>query len=338
MAVQISTYTLPQMTDLVSRMFTKRLENYPYVIKNSGLVVEQNAPQGTGLFRRIAERPVKTLYARIKAEGAPASQAQWQYGYEKDIQIFRYGLDISITREMRIAGKDPEIINDLTSLADVCPQGEELDLTHRFTFGYVTSYTDRNGQTVDTTTGDGKALYDAAHTLTGSPMTYRNYLAGNPSFSKAALESIKRLVAEETLDNLGQKVAIDYNVIYCGDDENTNNQIDELMNATADVTSANAGTFNVYNKALRKVRLPLLATDKDGKPDATKRKFWGIASTDNTELYHITLEAPFLKAPRDGNNGEDFSSENWNYAARTSYGIGVISARWTKGSKGDGTA
>lgn len=337
MAVQISTFTLPQMTDILSRMFTKRLENYPYVMKSSGLVMEQNAPQGTGLFRRIAERPVKTLYSKVKPEGAPAQAAQWQYGYEKDIQILRYGLDISITREMRIAGKDPEIINELTSLADVCPAGQELDLTHRLTFGFSTSYVDRNGQTVDTTTGDGQALFSATHALTGTSTTYRNYVAGNPSFSKAALESIKRLVAEETLDNLGQKVAIDYDIIFCGDDENTNNQIDELMNATADVTSANAGTFNVYNKKLRKVRLPLLATDANGRPDATKRKYWGIASSANTELYLITLEAPFLKAPRDGNNGEDFSSENWNYAARTSYGIGTISARWIKGSKGDGT-
>ena len=60
---------------------------------------------------------------------------------------------------------------------------------------------------------------------------------------------------------------MDFDTIVCTDDEDTNNQIDELLNATADVTSANAGTFNVYGKgasSMRKVRLPLMATSATG--------------------------------------------------------------------------
>ena len=51
-----------------------------------------------------------------------------------------------------------------------------------------------------------------------------------------------------------------FDKIWCTDDENTNNAIDELLNATADVTSANAGTYNVYNKTMRKISLPRVAT------------------------------------------------------------------------------
>jgi hypothetical protein len=31
------------------------------------------------------------------------------------------------------------------------------------------------------------------------------------------------------------------------------------------------------------------------------------------------LEAPYVKSPADGNNGEDFSSENWNYLTAATY-------------------
>jgi len=47
------------------------------------------------------------------------------------------------------------------------------------------------------------------------------------------------------------------------------------------------------------------------------------------------LNEPYLKVPMDGNNGETFLSENWNYMTSADYGICVVSADWVRGSKGD---
>ena len=77
----------------------------------------------------------------------------------------------------------------LRSLGEATRQRMELDLTHRFTFGTATSYTDLDGETVSTTVGDGLALFSASHTVPDSSTTYRNIVANNPVFSRGGLEA-----------------------------------------------------------------------------------------------------------------------------------------------------
>lgn len=332
MALQINTATEPQFVDLVNRVFEKSLMSFPFIIRTSGLVRAENMPMNTGMFKRLVQAPVVTRFASRKPEGAPARAAAFQYGYEKDLQIYRFGLDISITREMRIENKNVEVVNQLLNVAKSVNERSELDLTHRLTFGSSSTYTDMDGYSIDISVGDTLALFSASHTLAGSATTFSNTLSGNPAFSKGSLESMERFVSEQTFDNLGNKVRMDFDIIWCGDDSVTNNRIDEELKATADTSSSNAGTFNVNNRKYRKVRLPYLATTATGAVDTTKRRYWGIASSEYCTLEFKMLEAPFLKSPTDGNNGEDFSTENWNYGGRGSYGIATVDPVWIKGS------
>lgn len=332
MALQINTSTYNQSVDLVNRTYTKALESYKPVMRGSGLVRVDTMAMNAGQFKRLFEMPVTSRFASIKDEGAPVASAQFQLGYEKELQIVRYGLSIEITREERIQNKNPEVIQKLVNMATQIPERMELDLAHRFTFGTATSYVEKDGRTIDITVGDGFQLFYSAHTLTGSSLTYRNRLVGDPAFSKGALEGMQRLVNEETFDNLGQKVALSFDLIWCSDDKVTNNRIDEELKATADTTSSNAGTFNVNYNSLRKVSIPYLATDAKGSPDTTKRRWWGIASSEMTDLYLCVLEQPQLFAPADGNNGEDFRTGNWAYKTEGSYGIATVTGRWVKAS------
>jgi len=330
MSAQLNTATLPQFTDLVTRMFTEKLVTVPQLMRTSWLVREQAIPEWTGQFRRFAEFPDRSLYAKIKDEGNAAQKAKIQYWYEKDLQVVRKGIDISITIEMRKQWKNQEIVQWLVDLTETCQNRLDLDLSHRITFATATTYTNMEWRSEDITVWDGFQLAYTAHTLTGASTTYRNVLAWNPQFSKWALENIKKLAVEETFNNLWEKMAMDFNVIFCTDDENTNNAIDELLNATADITSANAWTYNVYKGWMKKVRLPRVATTATWGVDTTKAKYWGIASTPNTQLVLWVSEAPYLITPAAGNNGEEFSTENWNYAARNAYWIATISWRWLK--------
>ena len=338
MAAQtINSGSLPQFTDLVERNFMDTLESMPQVMRTSGLVVEDPLAQNTGEFKRYAERLHRNQYGFTRDEGDTAQQAKVQYGYEKDLQVHTVSLEVSITKRMRVAGKDQNIIDAVTNLGTVCPDSIDLDLSHRLTFAFDTSYTDRSNDTIDTTIGDGLAWASAVHTLTGSATTYNNIITGNPQFSKAALENAQKLAVEESFNNLGEKMVVNCNIIFSTDDPNTCNQIKELLRATADVASDNSGTFNVYSNALRHVEIPRIATTAAGWVDTTKRKYWGIFSGTDSDFYFASLESPYLKTPTDGNNGEDFSSENWNYLAGTTYGIAIVTGRAIKISKGDGS-
>ena len=65
---------------------------------------------------------------------------------------YSVSLQISITEVMRKAGKNREILDKVTSLVTVVPNRMDLDLSHRLTFAWETSYVDKDGVTVDITT------------------------------------------------------------------------------------------------------------------------------------------------------------------------------------------
>ncbi len=336
MAIQtINSGSLPQFTDLVKRNFAYQLDEMPQVMRTSGFVMDDPMEQNTGEFKRYAERLHRNQYGSRRDEGDTAQQAKVQYGYEKDLQVHTVSLEVSITKRMRVAGKNQDIIDAVTNLSTVCPNSVDLDLSHRLTFAFDTSYTDRDGNSIDVTIGDGLALWSAVHTLTGSATTYNNIVTGNPQFSKGALENAQKLAVEETFNNLWEKMMMNFDILFSTDDPNTNNQIKELLKATADVTTNNEGTFNVYANALRHIRIPRLATTASGGVDTAKRKFWGITSSMNSSFYYSSLEEPYLKTPIDGNNWEEFSSENWNYLSACTYWITIVDWRWLKISKWD---
>lgn len=333
----ISSYTFPQMTDLVTRSFQDGLKTLPQAMRKSGLVVEEAMPQHTGEFKRFAERIQRNQYASVRDEWDVSKMAKVQYGYEKDLQVYTVSLEVSITKRMRVAGKNQEILDQITSLSEVCPATMDLDLTHRLSFAFSNNYVSRDGITIDCTVGDGLSLINAAHTLTGSSTTYSNAITSNPAFSKAALENAEQLFVEATFNNLGEKMSMKPDVIVTTDDPNTVNQVRELLKSTASIADEkNSGVINVYQAKYRHVVLPRLATTATGAVDTSKRKYWFLASTADSDFYLSVLEAPYLKTPADGNNGEEFSSENWKYLTAATYGIAIVTGRWIKGSTGAG--
>lgn len=335
---QISSYTLPQMTDLVDRSFLDGLEIMPRTMQEASFVIKDVMPHGTGDSKRFAERLHKDQYGRRRDEGDSSQQARVQYGYEKDMQVSTVSLEISITKRMRVAGKDQQILDRITNLSEVCPSRVELDLAHRLTFAWSTTYTNLDGETVDIATGDTKALIATDHTLTGSATTYSTQITANPVFSKGALAAAEKSFVEESFDNLGAKISMNPRLIVIGDDPDTIHEVRELLNAQADVDTNNSGTFNVYgDSGYSYIKVGRIATDANGAPDTTKRRYWFLVDPDASDFYYCVLEQPYLKTPSAGGNGEEFSSENWNYLAACTYGMAIVTARWIRGSKGDGS-
>lgn len=239
---------------------------------------------------------------------------------------------------MREFNKYPEVIRRLTNLAQMPINRLELDLEHRIGFGTATTYVDKNGATVDISVGNTLALFSTVHTLTGSATTYRNRLAGNPQISKGALEGMERLVAEETLNNFGEKVTVTFDMLWTTDDPVSVNTALEYLTSVAAPDFQNSGVTNVYKAKYKHVKLPLVATTAAGLPDATKRRYWGIASSMVSDAHLGIWERPHLKAPSNLNAGEEFSTDAWNFGTRMGYGIGIVTGRWIKFSSGDATA
>ena len=332
----INTNSLPQFTDLVKRSFLDGLKSLDQSMRNSGIVLEETMAQNTGLYKRYAERLTRNEYASFRAEGDAASQALIQYGYEKDLGVTTVALAVSITELMRVGGKDQDILDMVTDLTTVVPNSMDLDLSHRISFFTATTYVDRDGRTIDITVGDGLALGSASHTLTGSATTYSTLITGNPQFSKGSLETAEKSFVEGTYNNLWEKMTIKADTILTTDDPNTINQVRELMNATADVSTSNSATFNVYKNKYRHVVAPRIATTATGAVDSTKAKYWGLVASKASDFHLTILQSPTLSTPMDWNNGEDIATGNWNYVVRAIYGICIVTPRAFRLSTGLG--
>jgi len=312
----------------------RSVKNY---MLDSGMVQRMDIPENTGNTRKFSEVETNE-YLTYKGEGDQAARGQIQQGYSKTMTKYRVAENIGITYEMRKENKYPQVVNQLLSGGKKGWKTIDLDLSHRLTFGTSTSYTDRDGRTIDVSCGDGYALFYSAHTLTGSSTTFRNILANNPKLSKGALESIERLVTEETYNHLGEKMTATFDILWTTDDPNTINTAREYLKSTGDPEAAHAGVVNVYNGKYKHVILPRVATTASGAPDSDKRYYWGIASSEMSCFYLGVWEAPHLIPPQAGANSEDVQTDDWDFRNRAGYGIVIPGARWIKASKGDGSA
>lgn len=335
--MELNSVSLAVFTRLAGVIFTKALEMVDKVAQSSGLFVVENIPENTGETRDYQEVDLD-LYARFKGQGNQAARARVVLGYNILVTAVRFARDIGITYEMRRFNKYPDTVRRLTNLAQMPMNKLELDLQHRIGFGTDTTYTDMDGRTVTITVGDGLALYSTVHTLTGTATTYRNRLAGNPQLSKGALEGMERLVVEETLNNFGEKVPMPFDVLWTTDDPVTVNTALEYLNSVAAPDFANSGVTNVYKAKYKHVKLAMVPTTAVGAVDATKRRYWGIASSQFSDAHLGIWEAPHLKSPSDLNAGEEFSTDDWNFGTRMGYGIGIVTGRWLKVSTGDASA
>ena len=336
--MELNTASLGDFVRLAPIIFNREADSLPQHARDSGMFQVEAIPMNSGNTREYTEIDLEE-YADDKSESDQSARASVQQGYKKVLTSYRVSKDLGISFEMRTQNKYTSVIRRLTNLAGLAINRQDLDLTHRITFGTATTYTNRNGRSIDIALGDTLALFSTAHTLKASSSTYRNRLANNPSVSKGSLESMEQQVIENTVNHFNEKVTIDFDIIWSGDDPNTNNMITELIRSTATTDSGkNEGVINQYQNKYRHVRLPRLATDNLGNVNTSKNAYWGLASSKITDGVLAVWEEARLKSPSTTDAAEDFSSDDWNFGVRAGYGIVIVSGRWIHFSSGDGVA
>jgi len=334
---ELNTSTLSDFVLNAEIIFNREMDSIPQTARRSGLFKEIPFANNDGDTKKFTEIDLEE-YADKKAEGDQSARASVQQGYSKEGALYRVSKEITVTYEMRTRGKYMDITNRLTSLGKLVPNRMDLDLTHRLTFGTATTYTDKDGESVDIAVGDTLALFSTAHTLRGAATTFRNRVAGNPQVSPGALESMEKMRVENTFNQFGEKMTISADIIWSSEDPNTKYTIQQMLKSTTDVTQSNPGVVNTV-AGYRHVMLPRLATDANGGVDSTKAKYWGIASSLMSTAYLGVHEEARLKTPpADGKSNEEFSTDDWTFGTRGGYMIVVVSASWISFSSGDGTA
>lgn len=332
--------SIVNLTDFVRNAeiaWLKGADAFVPMARGSGLVREISIPNNSGNSREFSEMDLE-LYAKVKNERDEAKYAKVQQGYSKTGTLYRIAFAETITYEMRTQGKYLDVQSRLLNLLPTAMRRMELDLQHRISFATATSYTDMDGRTVDTTVGDTLALASTAHTVRGSAATFRNRLANNPQVSRGALEAMEKTRVENSINQFGQKVTVNDDILWTTDDPNTINTVRELLQSTASISAgASTGVPNVYQSKYRHVVLPLVATDKDGNVDSTKAKYWGLASSARSSFYLGVHEEPHVIPPTEG-DGKSSLTDDWFLNVRAGYMIVIPAAGWFSISTGDATA
>lgn len=318
-STNLSVITFEELSDNVERNFIAHMNLVQPVARQ--LFRVDPIGTGNGDTHTYNEYDTDTFSSQMP-EGVDAVKARFALGYEKSAKVVRYGKEVNVTEYMRKFNKVRRVQDDLLALMNYIPQGEELDLTHRFTFATSTSYTDRDGNTIDVSLGSGNALVGATQALSGTSTTYRNRISGDPLFSQGAYEAGLDLGVSDVLSNLGERRVMDFDVIFSTDDTATCMDIKRLLKSTGDVDGAHSGIINPHMGEKRHVVLPYLATTATGARDATKRKWWGLVATGQWHGYFGLAEAPYMTKPF-----QDPHNDNWVFGVRGSYLICVPGGR-----------
>lgn len=318
--------------------WTKSHDALPLVAEKSG--IWKVSPWGRGEGNTKVFQEIDTdLFANDKPEGDEITEGKTQIGYSKIMYPQRVAISKTITYEADFYNKYPDLTPIWESLGSTIANRREIDLQHRLTFGLETSYVNRNGNIIDTSVGDGFALFYTAHTLAGSSTTYRNRLANNPAFSSGALEGMLNMADQNSYTNLGEKVQFDFDIIWSTNEENTVNNIRKELNATADTGAPNSGVPSDYGVGgrwrFRHVVLGYVPTTATLDNDLDKLKYWGISSSKNTQMHVSIPERLNVTSPQVSSNATDILTEDMIFKATGSHGIASVSGRGNAFSSGD---
>lgn len=271
-------------------------------------------------------------FARRKEQGQKYTYGSIKQGYTLNLSQTRIGIIDAVTWEMRKFDKYREIDKKMRKLGEATAQRIELDLTHQFTFGMsAATYTNMDGETVSTKTGDGQNIFDTDHTITGDASVTQSNLI-TTAFGRTGLEAAE-LKFTTFVDNNGNKIVVNPDTIITTDDPALVNAVKEFLKSTQ-VPDLSDNAINVYQGKYKHIILPYLATSATGAYDSTKKDYWMLADLKNKDAILEVSEEPNFVAPSIGGNGEDFETDDWKFKSSACYAYGVLDYKWIVGSTG----
>ncbi len=319
--------TIPAVNDLVKKSFVKETFRPAGDVRK---IFHKETADWSSDSKRIQEVD-RERFAEVKVEGQSSAQRGVSQGYYKDISRKTISVTRKVSGEAYKALTAHKLAQYATQTgADVIDK-IELDMRNFIGYGDSTSYTDNGGFTVDTTTGDGYALFYTAHTLKNSSTTYSNILSGAPSFSESSLESAEDYFNYNVLDNNGQRITIDPNTVITSRKATMVNRVARVLGSMSPEqiegsTNMNAGVKNTYKNKYRHLVVEFDVTALNVS-DSSKSFYWYLAALGGMpetsfQGYYVSWLSPQV-AP------VEIDQDKWtlSYTARAAYGIGAVSGK-----------
>ncbi len=275
--------------------------------------------------------------AKTKKEGEDFAYLDINQGYRKAWTVYEIGGMTKITWKMRVGSKYRDMDQRINNLGRSTAKRMEWDLTHRFTFGTATTYTNLDGESVDIAVGDALQLFYSLHTVTGSATTFRNIVANNPLLSKGGIEAAEKLFATQMIDSNGELINEVPDTLITTNDPTTVNIALEYLKSTSAPDGSVSGIYNVLGNKYKLVVLPFLSTTAAGAYDSTKAGYWMLANLKGTDAICKVLEYPTFIPPTE-NDGREFETMDWKFATHAAFALMILRANWVILSKGDGSA
>lgn len=324
----LNSITFGGYSDNIEKIYQEFLQVYKE--ESAMLFMSENVGEYAETVKRYDEQDMNQ-YAHDKPQGTDAARLAFGVGYTKSVFAFRFGAQLNISYEMRVA-KRFELSKAIQRFVSSVPSRMELDRQHRLTFSNATSYVNMDGRVVDVTCGDGLALISAVHPLAFTTTTFSNQVPANPALSVTALESGEQLFVTDILDNFGLPVVMDpSHLITLRQDPNTCRVAAQILRSTTLVTQANPGVINTFEQKYELMQLSRVATTATGATDSSKAKWWFLAALKgiNRLQSHETIwEAPHMNPAAAGsNNGVDPYNDDYTFGARARYGHAITSGR-----------
>lgn len=319
--------TVPAIQDLVKKSFVAETFRTPGDVRS---IFHKEDGDWSSNTKRVYEVD-RDRFAERKVEGQSSAQRGISQGYFKDITRNTISVTRIVSGEAYKALTAYNLAQYATQTADDIIDKIELDMRNFLGYGAGTSYTDNGGFTVDTTVGDGFAVFYTAHTLKNSSTTYTNILSGAPSIGESSMESAEDFFNYNVLDNNGQRVTMNPNTVITSRKATMINRVSRLFGSMAPeavegTANANSGVQNTYKNKYKHLVVEFDVTALN-VTDSSKSFYWFLAALgglpeQSFQAYYVSWLSPQV-APA------EINQDKWtmSYTARAAYGIGAVSGK-----------
>jgi hypothetical protein len=234
---------------------------------------------------------------------------------------------VELTKESQMYDRYNQTDNfaKMRGLGKACPTRIERDLQHFFmSFGFGTSYTNRDGASVATTGADALAIYSNDHTVNGGSTTYDNL--HSTAFGQTGLEAAEDLF-RAMINHDEELVEVIPDTIVTTSKANVVNLVREYNKGMNHIEDAARG-INVYQGRYDHVVFEYGDTDAQGARDSSKDDYWLLVSRANN--HHGILE--ISQEPRVFFAGKDRRNQNDLWLTDAHFAYGMLGAQWIVGS------
>jgi len=323
----ITTMSTPALQDLIKKSFLRGVGKDAGDIRR---VFHKESGDPQSKYKMIKELD-RERFAEVKLEGQASAQRGIAEGYEKKFTRKTISVARVVSGEEYIALQAHQLASWAKAVGEDVVDKIELDMRNFLGMGDASSYTDNGGFTVDTTVGDGKSLFNTAHTLKHSALSYSNILSGAPSLSESALEVAEDYFAYNVMDNYGARLKMKPNTIITSHSATMRNRVDRLIGSVAPEsiegnTNSNSGVKNTYRNKYQHLAVEF-DVDADDKTDASKKYWWFLASLGGNpetsfQAYYVSWLSPTVAPP-------EIDQDRWTlkFVGRAMYAIGAVSGK-----------